>query len=190
MTEPKDVTLYLQQIGQGDANAVNELLPHVYEDLRCLAAKIFQDQWRSHTLQPTALVHEAYMRMVRPEESNFENRQHFLRVAAMAMRQLLTDYSRGHNAEKRGGRRDRIHLEDVDPDSGTDSTSDFDILALDEALADLHELDVRQARIVELRFLAGLTAKETAEVLEVSERTVYLDWNMARAWLERRLTAQ
>ena len=184
--DPREITRYLQQLDEGDDSALDELLPHVYADLRQLAEHAFRDQWRQHTLQPTALVHEAYLRLAKAAGGQFENRRHFLRVAALAMRQLLTDYARQRNADKREGKRGRVVLDDVDieaPDSGVD------LLALDEALDALRELDERQAQIVELRFLTGLSVPETAEVLGVSERTVFLDWKMARAWLERRLAS-
>ncbi len=182
--DPSQVTLYLQQMEAGDSSAVDRLLPHVYQDLRRLAEQVFQDQWRNHTLQPTAIVHEAYMRLVQAEGGNWASKRHFLCVAARAMRQLLTDYARRADAEKRGGGRARVALEDAE---GPASGEDVDLLALDEALDELGQLHERQGRIVELRFLAGLSIKETAEVLEVSERTVSVDWTMARSWLERRL---
>ena len=183
-SDPAEVTLYLQQMEQGDSGAVDRVLPLVYQDLRRMADQLFREQWRNHTLQPTALVHEAYMRLVRSGDASWESRRHFLRVAAMAMRQLLTDYARRNDAQKRFGQRQRVVLEESDEPSEEQGT---DLVELDEALAELSRLDERQARVVELRFLAGLTIQETAEVLEVSERTVSLDWTMARAWLERRL---
>ena len=184
-SNPAQVTLYPQQMEQGDSSAVDRVLPLVYQDLRRMADQLFREQWRNHTLQPTALVHEAYMRLIQARDASWESRRHFLRVAAMAMRQLLTDYARRNDAQKRFGQRQRVVLEESEQPSKEQS---IDLVELDEALEELARLDARQARIVELRFLAGLTIPETADVLEVSERTVSLDWSMARAWLERRLS--
>jgi len=185
---PEQVTIYSRQIRAGDSAAVQLLLPHVYEDLRHLAGRVFADQRQGHTLQPTALVHEAYLRLARPGAEGWNDRQAFLRVAALAMRQLLTDYARARGAQKRGSGGERVLLEDtgepVDPTSGA---AGVDLVSLHAALSDLRELDERQDDIVELRFLTGLTVQDTAEVLGVSERTVFLDWKMARAWLEQRL---
>ncbi len=187
MAEPdlNQVTIYLQQMQDGDSSAVERLLPHVYQDLRRLAEQMFRDQRQCHTLQPTALVHEAYVRLVAAEGASWESKRHFLRVAARAMRQLLTDYARRKGAAKRFGGKQRVVLEEVDQ---AGSSSDVDLLALDEALDELGKLDERQAQIVELRFLTGLTIQETADVLEVSERTISFEWTMARSWLERRLS--
>ncbi len=171
---------------KGDPEAVDRLLPHVYADMRKLADRIFRDQYRNHTLQPTALVHEAYLRLVKGQKDGWEGRRHFMSVASLAMRQLLRDYARDRNTQKRAGPGKRIELEGVDVPA--ESGNEIDLIALDEALDELRELDERVARIVELRFLAGLTAEETAEVLGISRRTVFLDWKMARAWLERFLT--
>ena len=185
--DPTEVTLYLQRMEAGDAEAVERLLPLIYGDLRDLASRLFQDQWRHHTLQPTALVHEAYLRLCKPQGGGaFESRRHFLSVASIAMRQLLTDYARSRNAQKREGGHQRIPMEDVDEPSGDEAG--VDLVALDEALTELQGMNERQARIVELRFLTGLTVEETAEILGVTERTVYLDWKMARTWLEQRLS--
>lgn len=184
-----EVTLCLQQIRDGDSSAVDRLLPHVYKDLRSLAEKIFARQRSDHTLQPTALVHEAYMRMVQPEDSKgWNDRRHFFRVAALAMRQLLTEYSRARSARKRGDGLRAVALDDLaETDEPASKTEGVDLVFLDEALTELAEIDERQARIVELRFLAGLTVEETAEILGYSTRSVFLDWSMARAWLQRRL---
>ncbi len=182
--EQEQITQYLQQMKAGDADALNQLLPHVYEHLRALAQRIFKDQEAGHTLQPTALVHEAFARMVGANDQNYGDREHFFRVAALAMRQLLKDYARGRSREKRGGRLQRVVLEE---ELHGEQSEGIDLLALNEVLTELRELNVRQADVVELRFLVGLTNNEVAEVLGVSERTVRLDWNMARAWLEIQL---
>ncbi len=178
----EEITLHLEHIKAGDGEAVGRLLPHVYNDLRAVAARLFQGGGQ-RTLQPTALVHEVYLRLVDSNHQSYANRKHFFRVAAMAMRQLLTDYARARSSDKRGGGAARVALEDQVSDSQTDG---IDLMALEEALEELARLDERVARTVELRVLAGLTNKEAAEALEVSERTARSDWNMGRAWLDRR----
>lgn len=187
-TRRQDVTHHLQSLGAGDEAAENLLLPIVYDELRRLAGGMFKDQREGHTLQPTALVHDAYLRLVAAEGQGFENRRHFFRVAAMAMRQLLVDYARRRRATKRGGGGARVVLVEDVVGEGT-LRDPLDLVALDEALAELAKLDERQARVVELRFLAGMTTEETAEALGVSVRTVGLDWKMARHWLEQQLGA-
>ena len=188
--DAEDFTGYLKRVKEGDSEAIGDLLPLIYDDLRDLAGQVFAGQWRNHTLQPTAIVHEAYLRMVKPENPGWESKRHFLRVAALAMRQLLLDYARGRNAEKREGGLERVAITQLGEGFGDDAgggQEELDLVCLDEALTKLAQRDERQARIVELRFLTGLTVQETAEVLELSERTVYLDWKMARAWLQRQL---
>ena len=185
----EEVTLCLHQLQGGDELAAERLLPHVYNDLRRVAGGLFKDQWRAHTLQPTALVHEAYLRLVRPQDQGFESRRHFMRAAALAMRQLLTDYARARATAKRGGGDNRVALEAAEVEQVADDAlaPEVDLVALDEALTKLRELEPRQADIVELRYLGGLTVAEVAEALDVKERTVYLDWSMARVWLKREL---
>lgn len=182
---PDQITRHLRELQDGDASAVERLLPGVYQELRALAERAFRDQAQHHTLQPTVLVHDAYLRLVGGAGGAFSDRKHFYRVAAIAMRQLLVDYARARGAAKRGGRQNRVMLEEVEPRS--DGLAGIDLVALDEALTELAELDERLVRVVELRFLAGLTVDEVAEALEVSPRTVALDWKMARSWLRRRL---
>jgi len=187
---PDQVSRYLKQIEQGDRDAIDQLLPYIYEDLHGLAEGIFRDQWRnSHTLQPTALVHETYMRLVQNPNSVGDDRRQFFKVAAIAMRQLLTDYARKRGAEKRGGRLERVKLESgiaaLDGEEGG-----VDLIALDEALSKLQKLDARQAQVVQLRFLAGLTIDEAADVIGIAPRTVRLDWQMARNWLRRELDSE
>ncbi len=182
--QPDPVSQCLQELKDGDKSAVNRLLPHIYSDLRALAGGIFRGG-ANHTLQPTAIVHEAYMRLVKTDrKGGYSGRRHFLDVAAMAMRQLLANHAEARRAEKRGGGRSRVELH-----SGLagDEELGFDVIDLDDALAELERLDPRQARIVELRFLSGLTVDETAEVLGISPATVYVDWQMARRWLKLRL---
>lgn len=179
-----EITLLLEAANRGDRSAVDRLLPLVYGELRALAGNFFGQQPADHTLQPTALVHEAYCRLADHTNGVWKDRRHFFNVAAMAMRQLLTDHARRQRAEKRGGGMARLTLNEALTPS---SSPEVDLAGLDDALTKLAALDERQARIVELRFLAGLTVEETAELLGVSERTVKLDWQMARAYLRREL---
>ncbi len=183
--EPHDVTRILGEIAAGDSSAVGRLLPVVYDRLRALAGSYFRGQPAAHTLQPTALVHEAYLKMVNQRDAQFRDRAHFLAVCAVAMRQILVDHGRERAAARRGGGWRRITLSGVDTPSG--NTRQIDVLALDEALNDLAELDERQALVVEYRFFGGMSVAEVAARIGVSERTVADDWRMARAWLHARL---
>ena len=180
-----DITRALADLDKGDRTAIDRVLPLIYAELRALAGSYFNRQRADHTLQPTALVHEAFLRLLGKTNPGWNSRKHFFDVAAMAMRQLLTDHARRHDAAKRGGNWAKVTLGDI---AGGSSLIDLDLVALDEALTKLKTLDERQCRIVELRFLAGLTVDETAEVLDISPRTVKLDWHMAKSWLRRQLT--
>lgn len=185
MSEDQPVTQIFSELSAGDPSAAERLLPHVYEQLRALAISFFQRQPGNHTLQPTALVHEAYLKLVGSDRGGWQNRKHFFDVAAMAMRQLLADHARRKSSLKHGGQAPRVTISDSDGSAG--GVEDLDIEALDASLTKLSKLDARQGRIVELRYLAGLTNEEVAEVLGVSERTVRLEWQTARAWLRREL---
>ncbi len=165
----------------------NEMNEGIYHQLRMLAARQFRDQPPTSTLQPTALVHEAYLRLLRCDPALFANHEHFLAVAATAMRQILVDRSRRRRAAKRGGEWARITLDSAQPFLGEDDAT-VDILTLDNTLNQLAVLNPRQARVVELRVFAGLTVPEVAEVLSVSTATVEKDWRQARAWLRVQLT--
>ena len=175
-----DVTLLLGDIANGDVRAQNALLERLYSELRALAGGIFEGQGPDHTLQPTALVHEAYIKLVRAPGSHFDGHRHFMAVAAKAMRQVLINHAREKKAAKRGGTRIQLTL---DPDLTPLPDSQLDVLDLEEALTRLEAIDERQARIVELRFYGGLTVSETAHVMEISESTVKREWRMARAEL-------
>lgn len=180
-------TLLLTRIGAGDADASAQLLPLVYEELRAIADRYMREQRPGHTLQTTALVNEAYLRMVGKKDQSWESRSHFLGVAALAMRSVLVDHARRKHALKRDGERVRIPLEGAailtdDPAA--------DVLAIDEALTRLSKIDPRKARIVELRFFGGLDIDETAEMLDASSATVKREWRFARAWLHRELTGE
>jgi RNA polymerase sigma factor (TIGR02999 family) len=178
-------TRLLKRMGSGDASAADELLPLVYEELHRLAATMMREQRSDHTLQPTALLHEAYLKLFDKEaQSSFESREHFLAVAAKAMRNVLVDHARRRAAEKRGGARERVTVSAVE---GVLDDNAPDLLVLDEALTRLSAIDEPLARIVELRFFGGLSVEESARVLGVSEPTVVRGWRVARMWLEREL---
>ena len=187
METDEQITQYLRQMGEGDEGAADKLMPLVYQDLRRLADHVFRGQRQGHTLQPTALVNEAYMRIAKAGELSINDRKHFFDVAALAMRQLLTDHARRRNAEKRGAGAERVELEDSSATTGDEDG--VDLVELDRALSKLAIIDPRQARIVELRFLAGMTNEEVAEIVGISARSVRLDWKMARTWLWQELSA-
>jgi RNA polymerase sigma factor (TIGR02999 family) len=166
--------------------AEQELFGRLYSELKDMAARIFNSQKKSHTLQPTALVHEAYLKMIRPEGRGFQDEGHFFATAARAMRQILVNHARDRAAHKRGGNRagHRVTLSGLE-DSGFDDH--LEVLAVHEALEDLALLDERQARVAELRVFGGLTNQETATVIGVSLRTVEMEWKMAKIWMSDRL---
>ncbi|GMU82659.1 MAG: sigma-70 family RNA polymerase sigma factor [Phycisphaerales bacterium] len=177
-------TRLLADLGRGDRAAAGQLLPLVYEQLRALASSYFRGQRADHTLQPTALVHEAYMKLVNQTSAQWNDRAHFFAVAARAMRQVLVNHALAANADKRGGGRTRILLAD---DLAPTPESEFDPIALDDALTRLGKMDERKAKVVELRFFSGLAVDEVAHVLGVSKSTVEADWRLARAWLSKEL---
>lgn len=168
----------------GDPQGAAELLPLVYRELRALAGEYMKAERRDHSLTPTAVVHEAYLRLIGNTRTNWRGQAHFLAMAAIQMRRVLVDHARSHDARKRGGGRVRITL---DERATLQPGLPLDVLALSEALEKLGKLNSRQARVVELRFFGGLSVRETAEYLNVSERTVKEDWRIARAWLRREL---
>jgi RNA polymerase sigma factor (TIGR02999 family) len=174
----------LDEARDGNENALAELVPLVYDELRRLAHAYMQRERPGHTLQTTALVHEAYLRLAGQESLSWQNRAHFRAIAAETMRRILVEYARARNAVKRGGGQRTASLEDTV--IGLDAES-VDLEALDQALRRLAEIDPRMVRIVELRFFAGLTVDETAEVLSISTGTVKREWATARAWLRREL---
>jgi len=178
------VTDLLTKFTTGDSAAADEVIPLVYEELRRLAAHYMAREQPGHALQTTALVHEAYLRLVDQRQSNWRNRAHFYGAAAQVMRRILVDHARARQAEKRGG--DAEHLTLDEALTFSDSQSE-ELVRLDEALARLARLDARQSRVIELRFFAGLSVEETAEVIGVSPKTVKRDWSVARAWLHREL---
>jgi RNA polymerase sigma-70 factor, ECF subfamily len=174
----------LTEVRGGSRNALEALLPLVYEELKTIAAAYMRRERGSHTLQPTALVNEACLRMLDAPRIEAHDRRQFFAVAARVMRQVLVDHARRHDAQKRGGDMERVTLSD---EVGALAGADLDVLALDEALTQLARLDPRKAQVVELRFFAGMTSKEAGAVLGMSETTAEDDWYMARAWLRDRL---
>jgi RNA polymerase sigma factor (TIGR02999 family) len=184
MPQPADATRVLTEFSRGERAAADKLLPLVYEELHELAARWMRRERRDHTLQPTALVHEAYLRLIDQSRVGWRDRVHFFAVAAEMIRRILVDHARGRATAKRGGGRRRIDLEHEAIAGGE---LDLDLLALDDALDVLGELNERQRKLVEMRYFSGLTIEETAEVLGISPTTAKAEWRMARAWLRRRL---
>lgn len=182
---PPDVTEILERVRQGDKDAPARLMPLVYDELRRLADHYLRQERSDHTLQATALVHEAYLKLTDQTRVSWQNRAHFFGVAAQLMRRILVDHARQHLAAKRGGYQKKLSLDDA---VGYMQRRDIDLIALDDALNALAKLDERQSRIVELRFFGGLTIEETAEALGVSPATVKVDWSMAKAWLRREIS--
>lgn len=176
----ENITQLLIEVTNRNSAAVDVLLPLIYDELRSLAANYLRRERSNHTLEPTALVHEAYLRMVDQTQVNWQNRAHFFGVAAQMMRRILVDHARSHNAEKRGQDFQKLSL-DENIDKSDERSSE--LIALDDALQALTEMDEQKARIVELRFFGGLSIDETAEVLGVSAPTVKRQWRMAKAWL-------
>ena len=186
-TPSRDVTRLLREWGEGNAEAMDDLLPLVYGELRRLARHYLRGERPDHTLQPTALVHEAYLKLLGQGPMAWQDRAHFIGVAATLMRRILVDHARAHRAEKRGGGATKLTLDDS---VSFFQQRDVDLVTLDEALAHLAEIDPQQSRVVELRFFGGLTIEETAVALRVSPMTVKREWNMAKAWLHQELMAQ
>ena len=182
--EPGEVTLLLKAWSQGDAQAAERLMPLVFEELQSLAASFLEKERLDHTLQPTALVHEAYLRLVAQKDRGWKNRGHFLAVAATMMRRILVDHARSHQSDKRGGGAVRVPFEMLE-DLAVEEPPD--LLALDEALDGLAAFDPRKASIVELRFFVGLNLQEIAQAVGWSTATVTRHWLAARAWLHREM---
>ena len=180
-----DVTALLGQIRAGNQDVAGQLVPLIYDELRRIAGAQMRRERAGHTLQATALVHEAYMRLAGEQEIQWQNRAHFFAIAARVMRQVLLDYARQRRAEKRGGEGAQNVEIDVELLLGANRIEE--IVALDEVVTRLSELDPQQGRLVELRFFAGLNVEETAEVMGISESTVKREWRLAKAWLHRAL---
>lgn len=181
----EDTNRMLARIAQGDASAADRLLPLVYEELRRLAGACFRGQDKGITLQPTALVHEAYLRLVHQPDASFKDRAHFMAVAARAMKQILIDRARRSKARVHGGDRRRVPLTEQISANSVSATPD--ILVLNDVMERLSALDERKARVVEMRVFGGMSIEEVAEALDVSRTTVTKDWRMARAWMAQEL---
>ena len=182
---PEGITQLLERWSQGDEEALGELMPLVYDELHRLAGAYLRRENREHTLQPTALVNEAYLKLVDQHHPNWKNRAQFFGVAAQLMRRILIDHARRHYAAKRGGDRCNVSLGNI---GSFGNQPDADLLTLHEALERLEKIDPEQSRLVELKFFGGLTIEETAEVMQVSHATVEREWKVAKAWLKRELT--
>lgn len=182
--QPSEVTQLLLKWSDGDKEALEMLIPLVYDELYRLARSYMNREQAGHTLQITALVNEAYLRLVNWKDAKWENRAHFFGVAAQLMRRILVDFARSRNYEKRGGGLQQVAFDDA---LGLCTRQDADFVSLDDGLKSLAEIDQRKARVVELKFFGGLSVEEIAEVLDVSPRTVMREWNLARAWLFREL---
>ena len=179
--EPQEITQMLLELTDGNEEVVNQILPHIYDELRRLASSYLRRERSNHTLQPTALVHEAYMKLIDQSRVKWQNRAHFFGIAAQVMRRILMDHARKHTAEKRGGDAEVLPIEEEILIVSHDKSAE--LVALDDALNQLAEMDERKAKIVELRYFGGLSIEETAEVLGVSVPTVNREWRMAKAWL-------
>lgn len=180
MGENQDVTILLSALTRGEDGAASKLIPAVYQELRKLAGAYMRREREDHTLQATALVHEAYLKLVEQRSVNWQSRAHFFGVAAQLMRRILIDHARGHGRQKRGGEQHKVSLDEAL--IFTEKQKD-ELLAVDDSLNQLARIDPRQARVVEMRFFGGLSVEETAEVLGVSPKTVKRDWSVAKAWL-------
>lgn len=176
-----EVTLLLAAWRNGDAEALNKIMPLVYAELHRIARRAWNQQSHNNTLQPTALINEAYLKLAHVEKASFNDRCHFFAVASSAMRQVLVNHAKSHLTGKRGGARAHVSIDDVQPVHQEAA----EIVALHEALEALQAIDLRKSKIVEMRYFGGLSLEETAEALGISERTVKRDWSLARSWLIR-----
>ncbi|HXG67064.1 MAG TPA: sigma-70 family RNA polymerase sigma factor [Blastocatellia bacterium] len=177
---PKEVTPLLIDWGKGDQAALEKLMPLVYEELRRLAARYMRRESPGHTLQTSALVNEAYLRLIEQKSVHWQNRAHFFGIAAQLMRRILVDHARSHHYAKRGGGAQKVSLDEA---AMVSKERAAELVALDEALTELAAMDERKGRIVEMKFFGGLTTEEVAEVLKVTPRTIEREWRKAKAWL-------
>jgi RNA polymerase sigma-70 factor, ECF subfamily len=182
----EQITGLLKDWSEGNQAAFDQLMPLVYDELHRQAARYLRKERAGHTLQTTALIHEAYLKLLGHTQIEWQNRTHFFALASTAMRRILVDYARERNREKRGGSRENVPLDEGLQISANEKS--VDLIALDEALERLEKLDARQARVVELRYFSGLSLDQTAEVLGVSRATVRSDWSFAKVWLLRELS--
>ncbi len=188
MDEPPqgEITVLLAAWRQGDPEALNKIMPLVYAELHRIARRAWSQQPHNNTLQPTALINEAYLKLASSENASFKDRMHFFAVASSAMRQILVNHAKGRLAAKRGGARAHVSLDDVQPVHQEAA----EIVALHEALDALQAVDPRKSKIVEMRYFGGLSVEETAEALDISVRTVNRDWRLARSWLIREMNRE
>ena len=185
MASPQEITQLLIEWSRGNESALERLMPLVYAELHRMASRYMAAQASDHTLQTTALIHDAYLRLARDSDRHWESRAHFFRVASKSMRQILVDHARGQLSAKRGGKQQALPLEE---DIIVSSERLAAIVALDDALTDLAKLNPRQTEVVELRYFGGFNVEETADALKVSPQTVMRDWRAARAWLHIQLS--
>ena len=181
---PNEITQQLIAWSKGDSAALDKLIPAVYQELRRMADRCLRGENAEHSLQPTALVHEAYLRLIDQSRVEWHNRAHFFGVAAQMMRRILIDHAKTKHREKRGGNARKLSLDEI---ANYADEPAAELIALDEALKILAEMDERKSRVVEMRYFGGLTVEETAQVLGVSDKTVMRDWNLAKAWLYQQL---
>lgn len=186
MQNSSEITQLLKDWSEGNQIALDKLMPLVYEELRRQASRYLQNERQGHTLQTTALIHEAYLKLIGINEIEWQNRNHFFALASTAMRRILVDYARERKRDKRGGNAENLPLDEALVISANEKS--VDLIALDDALNRLTKLDERQAKVVELRYFSGLSIDETAEVLGIANSTVRLDWNLAKAWLKQEIT--
>jgi RNA polymerase sigma factor (TIGR02999 family) len=187
---PDEITAMLRAWGEGDREALDALVPQVYDELHRQAHRYLRGERADHTLQTSALINEAYLRLAGQRDVEWQNRTHFFGIAASIMRRILVDYARSQQRVKRGGNEPNLPLDlalSIVAETTNEQTR-IDLIMLNDALDKLAVIDERQARIVELRYFSGLTVEETAEVLDVSEMTVKRDWNVAKAWLRREIS--
>lgn len=187
MSRPVSRTTLVEQVSQGDRAAAEQLLPLVYDELKRLAGSYMKREQPGHSLQPTALVHEAFLRLVDQDQVSYQGQTHFFALSAQAMRRILVDHARARGRERRGGDRRRVAF---DEETIFSRSREEDILVIDDLLTRLAELDSRQAKIVELRFFGGLKVEDVAEALSLSKRTIEAEWTMARAWLRNQLSEE
>ena len=183
-----EITQMLIELTDGNQDVVDQILPHIYDELKRLASSYLRRERVNHTLQPTALVHEAYMKLIDQKRVHWQNRAHFFGIAAQVMRRILMDHARKHQADKRGGEAEKLPIEEDILIVSHDKSAE--LVALDDALQDLAAIDEQKAKIVELRYFGGLSIEETAEVMGVSVPTINRQWRMAKAWLYSQITAE
>ena len=186
MDGDRDLTVMLREWSDGKADALERLMPLVYDELRRQAARFLSKERPGHTLQTTGLIHETYLKLINQREPNWNSRAHFFAISANLMRRILIDYARTKHRDKRGGHAINLTLDESVISAG--ETPNVDLIALDHALDRLAAIDGQQARIVELRYFSGLSLEDTAEALKISRTSVVTEWRMARAWLHRELT--